>query len=140
MAITLDGTTGITLPTLGNLLSTSLIKSDTSSPPTFQNSSGTEIGTLCRAWIACNGSSTILAAFNVSSVTDNGTGSITANFTNSFANTSYSAVASSQYRGAGSFETLVVTARDTNSVSVGAADIVSAAAVEVPYISIAVFG
>jgi hypothetical protein len=107
--------------------------------PVFQDSAGTLIGTLCRAWVACNGSSTILAAFNVSSVTDNGTGSITANFTNSFANTSYSAVASCQYRGTGSFEALVVTARATSSVSAAAADIVSGAAVEVPYISVAVF-
>jgi hypothetical protein len=106
--------------------------------PLFQDSAGTQIGTLCRAWVACNGSSTILAAFNVSSVTDGGTGSITANFTNSFANTSYSAVASCQYRGTGSFEVLVVTARATSSVSVGAA-VVSGAAVEVPYISVAVF-
>jgi hypothetical protein len=51
--------------------------------PVFQDSAGTEIGTLARAWVYFNGTGTpaIQSAFNVSSITDNGTGSYTVNFT-----------------------------------------------------------
>lgn len=140
MAITLDGTVGITLPASGDLLSTALIKSDTSSPPTIQNSSGTEIGTFCRAWVACNGSTTILAAFNVSSITDIGTGAITVTMTNAMPDNNYAVFALNRYRAAGSFETIVQTgALTTTAFSLGCADIVSGASVEVPYIAASVF-
>lgn len=49
MAITLDGTTGITLPASGDIINASMIQSDTSNPPTFQNSSGTELGSTSTA-------------------------------------------------------------------------------------------
>jgi hypothetical protein len=53
-------------------------------PPTIQDSAGTEIGTFCRAWVNFNGTGTVAirASFNVSSITDNGTGDYTVNFTN----------------------------------------------------------
>ena len=52
-----------------------------STPPTFQDSAGTAIGTLCRAWANYNGSTqTIKASFNVSSVTRNAAGDFTINF------------------------------------------------------------
>jgi hypothetical protein len=67
------------------------LKSTTSSPPTFQNTSGTEIGTLCRAWVNFNGTGTVAirASFNVSSITDNGTGDYTVNFTTALADANY---------------------------------------------------
>lgn len=51
--------------------------------PVFQDSAGTEIGTLARAWVNFNGTGTVAirSAFNVSSITDNGTGSYRVNFT-----------------------------------------------------------
>jgi hypothetical protein len=51
--------------------------------PVFQDSAGTPIGTLCRAWVNFNGTGTVAirTAFNVSSITDNGTGNYTLNFT-----------------------------------------------------------
>jgi hypothetical protein len=62
------------------------IKSAGTGPTAFQNSSGTEIGTLCRAWVNFNGTLTTpitpRASFNVSSVTKSGTGNYTVNFTN----------------------------------------------------------
>jgi hypothetical protein len=69
------------------------LKSNSSSPPAFQNTSGTEIGTLCRAWVNFNGTGTVAirAQFNVSSITDNGAGDYTVNFTNSLADANYSA-------------------------------------------------
>lgn len=75
------------------------VKSNTSSPPAFQNTSGTEIGTLCRAWVNFNGTGTVAirAQFNVSSITDNGVGDYTVNFTTALADANYAA-----YMGGGS--------------------------------------
>ena len=68
------------------------IQSNSTSPPTFNNSGGTEIGTLCRAFVNFNGTGTpaIRASFNVSSITDNGTGNYTINFTNAMPDANYS--------------------------------------------------
>ena len=59
--------------------------------PVFQDSAGTQIGTLCRAWVNFNGTGTvdIRASFNVSTITDNGTGDYTVNFTNPMPDASY---------------------------------------------------
>ena len=68
------------------------VKSSTTGAPTFQNTSGTEIGTLCRAWVNFNGTSGstyIRASFNVSSITYNSTGDYTVNFTNPMPDTNY---------------------------------------------------
>lgn len=79
---------------MAGTLTASVIKNDTTSPPAFQNSAGTEIGTLCRAWVRFTGSNgSINASFNVSSVTRNATGSYTINLTNALADTNYSVVA-----------------------------------------------
>jgi hypothetical protein len=66
-------------------------------PPTIQDSGGTQIGTFCRAWVNFNGTGTVAirASFNVSSITDNGTGDYTVNFTNAMPDANYSAVAAS---------------------------------------------
>ena len=57
----------------------------------FKNASGTENGTLCRAWVNFNGIGTVAirADFNVSSITDNGTGDYTLNFTNVMPDANY---------------------------------------------------
>ena len=62
-----------------------------SGAPTFQNSSGTEIGQLAKAWVNFNGQGTIAINddFNVSSLTDNGTGSYTVTFTTAMSNGNY---------------------------------------------------
>jgi len=65
-------------------------------PPTVQDSAGTQIGTFCRAWVNFNGTGTVAirASFNVSSITDGGTGTYTLNFTNAMSDTNYAAVGS----------------------------------------------
>lgn len=65
-----------------------------STPPTIQDSAGTEIGTFCRAWVNFNGTGTVAirASFNVSSITDDGVGSYTVNFTNSLPDVNYCVV------------------------------------------------
>ena len=59
--------------------------------PVFKNSSGTEIGQLCKAWVNFNGTGTVAIRtnFNVSSITDNATGDYTVNFTTAMANVNY---------------------------------------------------
>ena len=75
-------------------LSVGTIRSNTSAPPVVQNTSGTEIGTFCRAWVNFNGTGTVAirASFNVSSITDNGTGDYTVNFTNAMPDVNYATV------------------------------------------------
>jgi len=63
-------------------------------PPTIQDSAGTQIGTFCRAWVNFDGTGTVAirASFNVTSITDNGTGDYTVNFTTAMPDVNYSAV------------------------------------------------
>lgn len=67
-------------------------------PPTIQDSAGTQIGTFCRAWVNFNGTTntggfcTIRASFNVTSVADNGAGDYTVNFTNALPDANYATV------------------------------------------------
>jgi hypothetical protein len=70
------------------------IQSNTALPPTIQNSSAVEIGTFCRAWVNFNGTGTVAirASFNVSSITDGGTGDYTVNFTTAMPDANYSPV------------------------------------------------
>lgn len=75
------------------------IKSGTAStPPTIQDSNGTQVGTFCRAWVNFNGTGTVAirASFNVTSITDNNTGDYTVNFTNALSDANYSAIVSSK--------------------------------------------
>jgi hypothetical protein len=75
-------------------------------PPTIQDSAGTQIGTFCRAWVNFNGTTnvggfcTIRASFNVTSVADNGTGDYTINFTNALPDANYAAVCAARIEGA----------------------------------------
>ena len=72
----------------------------------FQNSAGTENGTLCRAWVNFDGTFAtspfnianggIRASFNVSSIKDNGTGDYTITFTNPMVDGNYFASGSCQ--------------------------------------------
>ena len=66
-------------------------KAGTASVPSDTIVSGT-----AKAWVNFNGTGTVAIrrAFNVSSITDNGTGEYTVNFTNSMADANYSAILS----------------------------------------------
>lgn len=78
-------------------LSVGTIKSTATTPPVIQNSSGTAIGTFCRAWVNFNGTGTVAirSQFNVSSITDNGTGVYVVNFTNALPDANYTAICGS---------------------------------------------
>ena len=74
-------------------------------PPTIQDSAGTQIGTFCRAWVNFNGTGTVAirASFNVSSITDNNTGDYTVNFTTAMSDANYAGLITYNDTGAGSF-------------------------------------
>ena len=87
------GTTSIVLSANAN---TTL----SSKPVTFYNTTkllnpATVGGQLCRAWVNFNGTGTVAirASFNVSSITDNGTGDYTVNFTTALADANYALTA-----------------------------------------------
>jgi hypothetical protein len=92
---------------MAGTITTSVIQNDTSSPPTFRNNS-VEIGTLCRAWVNFNGTGTVAirSSFNVSSITDNGSGDYTINFTTAMPDANYATIGSAS-TGASDFRSVV---------------------------------
>ena len=90
-------------------LNVGTIKSISSAAPVFQNTSGTEKGQLCKAWVNFNGTGTVAIRdnFNVSSITDSGTGVYTANFTNAMANANYASVVSTGYNDKGRYGIMI---------------------------------
>jgi hypothetical protein len=62
---------------------------------TVSTSSANVIQGSAKAWVNFNGTGTVAirASYNVSSITDNGTGDYTLNFTNAFADANYALVA-----------------------------------------------
>ena len=124
-------------------LSVGTIKSNTSSPPTIQNSSGTEIGTLCRAWVNFNGTGTVAIreSFNVSSITDNGTGLYTVNFSNAMPDTDYSFISTARSETTTDFARIVYS-KSTSTKTTSALQIVVGsynALVDPPEVNVAVF-
>ena len=78
----------------GSVLTDTVQSSTAATAPVFKDGNGTQIGTLCRAWVNFNGTGTVAirASFNVSSITDNGTGDYTVNFTTALPDANYSCV------------------------------------------------
>ena len=68
----------------------------TSTLPVIKNSAGTEVGQFARAWALLDGTGTASRTgnFNVSAITDNGTGHYTLTFATALPNANYCAVAS----------------------------------------------
>ena len=80
-------------------LQVATIKSNSSAAPVFQNTSGTEKGQLCKSWVQFDGRNTpsIADSFNVSSISDNGTGNYDVNFSTNMSNANYSVVTGGNY-------------------------------------------
>ena len=74
----------------------------------FTDGAGTQNGTLCRAWVNFNGQGTIAirVSFNVSSITDLGTGEYRITWSNSFADANYCVVAGNSIQADSSTMTL----------------------------------
>jgi hypothetical protein len=101
MAIILDGSTGIS--SIGTLTGVTSISSDAANTPVVMQDSGSNTNT-CRAWVNFNGTGTVAirASFNVSSITDNGTGDYTLNFTTAMPDANYAVTGTSSVGGASS--------------------------------------
>ena len=149
---TLSATTGITLDGVNVATTTgtqtltnktlAIIKSSASFTPTvFQDSNGTAIGVLCRAWAQYNGNTTTLNGnFNISSVTRVSAGLYTFNFTNAMPNANYATTTGISYdlsTGTGNVY-VKITSQTTTSVQIL---ITSTASIplDVAYIAISVF-
>ena len=97
-----------------------ITSADTSGELQFQ-SNGVQIGTLCRAWVNFNGTGTVAirASFNVSSITDNGTGDYTVNFTTAMPDANYSSVGSAANI-AGAYSAITFNSNSSGAASVTA--------------------
>jgi hypothetical protein len=99
MPITINGSGTVTGISAGGLPDDCITTADiAANAVTYAKIGTTEQGQLCKAWVNFNGTSTVAirASYNVSSITDNGTGDYTVNFTSALADANYcAAVASS---------------------------------------------
>jgi hypothetical protein len=86
----------------------STLVAQTISNGTVSTSSANVIQGSAKAWVNFNGEGTVAirASYNVSSITDNGTGDYTVNFTNAMPDANYSTVASCGY-GANGFGRII---------------------------------
>jgi hypothetical protein len=77
----------------------STLVAQTISNGTVSTSSANVIQGSAKAWVNFNGTGTVAirASYNVSSITDNGTGDYTINFTNAFADASYAFACSASF-------------------------------------------
>lgn len=80
----------------GNLAADVVQSSTAGTPPQFNDGNGTQVGTLCRAWVQfVPATTTINASFNVSSITRSAAGQYLVNLTTALPDNKYSAVCSS---------------------------------------------
>lgn len=124
----------------GNATVFGAIRSSTTNPPTFQNTSGVEIGTLCRAWVNFNGvtTATVRASYNVSSVTRNGTGDYTVNFTSALSDANYAVAVTAGLAGTVVVGRAAPSEYTTNSAGVLTTSVTSAAT-DCPFVNVAIF-
>ena len=116
-------------------------------PPTVQDSAGTQIGTFCRAWVNFNGTTVtspasmtgVRASFNVSSILDNGTADYTINFTTAMPDANYSAVGITGNSAGGAAKMLVPGGAQTTSACRVAAYVFNATQTDSDYVSVAIF-
>jgi hypothetical protein len=96
MSVTIDGSGTITGISVGGLPDGSITNDDLAGSIDDAKLSGTT----CKAFVNFNGTGTVAirAQFNVSSITDNGTGDYTVNFTTALVDANYSMTASCSYR------------------------------------------
>lgn len=120
MAITIDGTAGITYP-------------DASLQATGNG--------LAKAWVNFNGTGTVAirGSFNVSSITDNGVGIYTINFTNAMADADYSAAGACQFDSTNGRSPRVFHAMIYNTTSLRINTVSTASSEDLPYINVAIF-
>ena len=97
-----------------------------------------------KAWVNFNGQNTVATrdSFNVSSITDNGTGDYTITFTNAMANANYCTVEAVFHEQQTTNDLRVVTGqtRTANNVRINTAYANGSGGYDIPGVNIAVFG
>jgi len=111
---------------------------------TYAKIGTTEQGQLCKAWVNFNGTSTVAirASYNVSSITDNGTGDYTVNFTTALADANYAALSTTEADSSADsryIAPLKFNARTTSTLGVFAGASSANTKLDVAYIAIAIF-
>jgi len=153
MPITIDGTGNITGLVAGGLPDLSITNADLAtdavSTSKLLNASVTtaKLGTneasgLAKAWVNFNGTGTVAirASFNVSSITDNGTGDYTVNFTTALVDVNFTLVAIAN--GFSSFEdnnAVRTSTRTTSSIAVRSINGAATANVDSAAFQVAIF-
>jgi hypothetical protein len=94
-----------------------------------------------KAWVNFNGSGTVAirAAFNVSSITDNGTGDYTVNFTTALADANYSVGLSCKLVSTGSATCYLFTAPTTTATRLRTTETSAASLQDADYVCASVF-
>jgi hypothetical protein len=93
MSITINGSGTVTGISAGGLPDDCITTADiAANAVTTAKLGSAEQSGLCKAWVNFNGTGTVAirASYNVSSITDNGTGDYTVNFTTALADANYS--------------------------------------------------
>ena len=121
------------------------IQSTTTGAPTFKTSSGTEIGQLVKVWVNFDGTGTIAIRddFNVTDLTDNGTGDYTVNFTNSMSDTNYAvalSAASDETGGSGNRRIISPRTKATNSQRISCNAVSNSGAKDCVQVNMVIFG
>jgi len=101
MPITINGSGTVTGLSAGGLPTSSITTASLAdNAVTYAKIGTTEQGQLCKAWVNFNGTGTVAirASYNVSSITDNGTGDYTVNFTTAMVDVNYSVQALAGFR------------------------------------------
>ena len=147
MPITIDGNGIITgAATLATTVANPTFTTPNINSAQFATVSGTAPIYPCRAWVNFNGTGTVAinASGNVSSITDNGSGSYTVNFTTALSDTNYAAVfgarrlnQSANVSGAVA-ETFTTAVRTTSALAITVGDGTSGF-VDVAVVSVAIF-
>ncbi len=120
MPITINGSGTVTGISAGGLPDGVITTDDiAANAVTFAKIGTTEQGQLCKAWVNFNGTGTVAirASYNVSSITDNGTGDYTVNFANAFANVNYSVACSTNSSTGDSSRPVVAVDHDNNPIN-----------------------
>ena len=90
------------------------------------------------AWVNFNGTGTVAirGSFNVSSITDNGTGDYTVNFTNALADANYSLVMTTNFGASNAFTS---TAPSTTAARVNSTNSTTGVATDLAWIGVSIF-
>jgi hypothetical protein len=145
MAITLNGTTGITTPDITSTagFDSADLTGDIAAARITDalNATGSAPIYACRAWVNFNGQGTVAirASGNVSSITDNGTGEYTVNFTSAMSDTNYSIVVSSGLNSSADYSVSGSASSSISSANIETATGTGAARSDRAYNSVAVF-